>query len=187
MHAFLLLIGQTFFLLLPAYLANIAAAVVGRLAWFKFLGRPIDFNQRLWGQPLFGQNKTWRGLIVGVIVGALVAAGQKLAIDWWPAIKQISLVDFTQTNFLLFGALAGAGALIGDLIKSFFKRRLAIAPGQPWPIFDQLDLVFGFFILTAPLLHCEIKIIIAACLLTMILHPLANLIGYCLKIKKVWW
>ena len=42
-----------------------------------------------------------------------------------------------------FGAWLGLCALLGDLLKSFFKRRLTIAPGRPWIPFDEIDWVAG--------------------------------------------
>ena len=39
------------------------------------------------------------------------------------------------------------GALLGDMGKSFVKRRLGKKRGESWPIADQYDLVAGAFIL----------------------------------------
>ena len=92
-----------------------------------------------------------------------------------------------QSNFIIFGLLAGLGAILGDLVKSFFKRRLGIKSGQSWPIFDQLDFIAGFLFFTYYFSTPSINIIITTCLITLILHPLTNLISYWLGFKKVWW
>ena len=39
------------------------------------------------------------------------------------------------------------GALIGDIIESFFKRRIGKNRGEDWIIFDQLDFIIGALIL----------------------------------------
>ena len=40
------------------------------------------------------------------------------------------------------------GALLGDMTKSFFKRRLGYERGAKFPLVDQLDFVAGAWILT---------------------------------------
>ena len=62
------------------------------------------------GRPLFGTSKTVRGLVVGVGAGALCAL--LLGFDW------------------TIGLLIGAAALAGDLVSSFIKRRMDLAPGS---------------------------------------------------------
>ena len=181
----LLLIVQAFYFILPAYLANMCPVIFAKLGLLKFSAKPIDDNRRLNGQPLFGANKTWRGLISGIIGGIIIAGLQSLLYPL-PFFQQLSLFNYPQ-NWLVFGILAGAGAIIGDLIKSFFKRRINIKAGDSWPVFDQLDFILGFFIFTCLIFWPGWTIFITVCLLTLILHPLTNIIGYLIGWKKVWW
>ena len=83
--------------------------------------------------------------------------------------------------------LAGFGTGLGDLVKSFFKRRIGIKPGGVWPVFDQVDYILGFLVLTYWVVFPGWEVIAIALVLTLILHPLTNLIAYVFKIKKVWW
>lgn len=39
------------------------------------------------------------------------------------------------------------GTMLGDLIKSYVKRRRQIPAGTAWPLVDQLDAVLGAFLL----------------------------------------
>jgi CDP-2,3-bis-(O-geranylgeranyl)-sn-glycerol synthase len=134
---------------------------------------------------LFGSGKTWRGLVSATIVGMLAAGLQALLYDFsW--FNEISLINY-QRSWLAFGFCAGAGAILGDLIKSFFKRRVHISSGGSWPVFDQLDFIVGFFVATWWLLQPGWEVLLAAAVLTLILHPLTNIIAYSLKLKKVWW
>ena len=48
---------------------------------------------------------------------------------------------------LLSITLLAVGALLGDLVKSFFKRRFGKERGSKWPVADQYDLVVGAFVL----------------------------------------
>jgi hypothetical protein len=70
------------------------------------------------GRPLFGPGKTWRGVIVGVLVTGLVA--------------QLLGYGFG------FGLLFGAASLFGDLVSSFVKRRLGMASGDRFIGLDQI-------------------------------------------------
>jgi len=171
---------------LPAYLANMTPVIVAKPKLFEFLNKPIDFDKTWRQKPILGKGKTWRGLVLGTLVAIAVAAGQSLLYRY-ETIQDISIINYNETSFILFGLLAGLGALIGDLIKSFFKRRIGIASGRPWPIADQLDFAIGFMLFTYYLIRPELIIVISVMIITLIAHPLTNIIGYLLKIKKVWW
>jgi len=91
------------------------------------------------GKRVFGDGKTWRGFIGGVIIGSLAGLVQSL-------IEQ-------NPSAILRGFLLSFGALLGDLTGSFIKRRLDIERGQPALGMDQLGfLAMGVFLvlLTLP-------------------------------------
>lgn len=182
----LMLILKAFYFCLPAYLANMSPVIINKIGILKFLNKPIDAGKVWAGKPILGKGKTWRGLVAGVIVAVAVAWLQKILAYYHP-LSAINIVDFDQVSFFLFGFLGGLGAMLGDTVKSFFKRRAGIASGKAWPVFDQLDFVAGYFIFVYLLAQPPVEIIVTAFLITLILHPLTNIIGYALKIKKVWW
>jgi len=179
------LILKAFYLVLPAYLANMAPPIFGRFGWLKSLNRPVDGGIKLGRDYLFGQTKTWRGIMAAVIFGLLTTGIQAWLYDF-DFFRNLSLINYGQ-DFIWFGILAGLGAILGDLVKSFFKRRLHLKSGDAWPIFDQLDFIAGFFLFTWYFVRPDWQIILTVCLMTLILHPLVNIIGYFLRFKKVWW
>jgi len=182
----IILILSAFYFALPAYIANMAPVLIAKPGLCKCLARPID-NDRTWrGKPILGKGKTWRGLIAGVLA-AIIIAGIQMLLFRYSFFQSISVVDFNEVNFLIFGALAGLGAMIGDSVKSFFKRRIGIKSGAAWPIADQLDFIIGFLLFTYCLVRPEIIIMIIVIAITPLLHLLTNVIGYKLKLKKVWW
>ena len=139
------IIIQALWIILPAYIANASAVLVGG-------GTPIDFGKK-WkdGKRILGDGKTWRGLITGAIVG--MAGGFGLSIVAIYAnnsdFKFLGLSDFGQ--FPLMIPMVGAicfGALIGDITESFFKRRVGKDRGEDWIPFDQLDFIVGALILS---------------------------------------
>ncbi|MEK6975224.1 MAG: CDP-2,3-bis-(O-geranylgeranyl)-sn-glycerol synthase [Candidatus Thermoplasmatota archaeon] len=99
----------------------------------------------------------------------------------------------------LFGAFVGFMALVGDAVKSYFKRRTGRDRGRPWVPFDQLDfVVFGLLAMAiaSPLLAdgwvkaalLDDWVVLATLIvLTPLLHFLVNVLGYVLKLKEVWW
>ena len=173
----LILIFQAIYFVLPAYLANMMPVFFAKLGWLKSLGQPIN-------EPLFGTNKTWRGIISAIFGGIIISGIQALLLNF---VFFINLSIYSYHNWLIFGFLAGLGAILGDLFKSFLKRKKGIKSGGSWPVFDQLDFIVGFFIFTYWLARPDWQIIVTAIILTLILHPLTNIIGYALGIKKVWW
>ncbi len=176
---------QAFYWILPAYFANMSPVIFAKLGLLKPLARPMDRGRTMGGKELFGKNKTWRGLAAGII-GATIISGLQAVMYDVPWFKEISLLNY-QSEWLVFGILMGAGAIIGDLIKSFFKRRLGIASGGVWPVFDQLDFIAGSFAFAYFISWPGWHIFVAAMLMTLLLHPLTNLVGYLLGFKKVWW
>ena len=176
---------KSFYFVLPAYLANMAPVIFDKMKILKFLNKPIDGGQKISAQFIFGSSKTWRGLAAGAILGLLTASLQAWLYNS-EFFYNISLVNYSD-NFILFGLLGGLGALLGDLIKSFFKRRLGLPSGASWPVFDQLDFVAGFLFFTYFIVRPPTEIVITVFLITLVLHPLTNLISYFLGFKKVWW
>lgn len=179
------LIIKTFYLLLPAYLANMAPPGFANAGWLKFLAKPVDGGRKWRGDYLFGSSKTWRGIVSATIVGIIVGGIQATLYDSL-YFGGLSLVNYHRYWFI-FGLCGGLGAILGDLAKSFLKRRMHIKSGAPWPVFDQLDFIVGFFVATWWLVHPSWQVMTIGLAMTLILHPFTNVIAYFLKLKKVWW
>ncbi len=169
-----------FWIMVPAYVPNSAAAAVGG-------GTPVDFGKSAKdGRRYLGDGKTWRGLIGGILAGILFGLIQIFLAGYlhWDSLPQHTIVTIT--------ALA-VGALLGDMVKSYFKRRAGKDRGEKWPIADMYDLVAGSLILLcicAPLWVLEyisIWVLIAILILTPLLHRGANIIGYLIGVKDVPW
>lgn len=163
--------------MIPAYVPNPAAVVFGG-------GTPIDFGKNFSdNRRIFGDGKTFRGLFGGILTG--VAVGFLLmAIEGymgWSIHTALSVV------------LLAVGALLGDLVKSFFKRRFNKERGEEWLIADQYDLVVGAFVLLVifdlPWVLEQISPLVAVwiVIITPLLHRAVNIIGYLAGVKDVPW
>jgi len=159
------IIGTALLFIGPSYVANAAPLVLGG-------GRPLDGGRNfLDGRPIFGSHKTLRGLLAGIIAGSLVGLGE-------------SLVD---PRLALAGFAISLGAVSGDLLGAFVKRRLSVKPGGPLPILDQLDFVLGGLVLSFPFLPMSLVSVLIVVLVTPPIHLGTNLGAYLLGIKKTYW
>jgi len=156
----------------PLYIANATPILIHGKT-------PLDFNKKLWGKPIFGKGKTIIGAASGIIAGA--AAGAVIAI-FIPAVLDII------PNYMFLAFMLGLGAILGDLLKSFFKRRYGIKSGEKWDFADQLDFVVGGVILSAIFARMpEWWVVVALLVVTFFIHSATNFVAFRLKLKKVPW
>jgi len=164
---------------LPIGFANMAPVFVKKI---NILNIPIDFNKKINKEPIFGANKTIRGLFAAIILGAFIFLLQKYLFNF-DFFTNISLINYQYIPWFA-GLFIGLGVIIGDVIKSFFKRRLKIKPGQSWIPFDQVDYVLGG-ILFFSWFYIPTLIDIVTLLFTgVILHIIVNVIGFYLGIRE---
>ncbi|MDP3790234.1 MAG: CDP-archaeol synthase [Candidatus Omnitrophota bacterium] len=177
--------------LLPAALGNHAASCGDRI-WLPGILKsglakiaiPIDSGVKWRGKEILGKNKTWRGLLVGIVTGILVSGIQAILFFNTDFFKANTLVDYGKVNFILLGASFGGGALAGDLVKSFIKRRLDKPSGKPWFPWDQLDWIVGAIILSSIVFIPPAKVAIVTALLYVGVHLCSDRIVCRMGIKK---
>lgn len=105
-------------LLLLVTIAN-GAPVLAKRLFGAALARPVDGGARYGdGRPVFGQSKTWRGVVLSIFATSVCAPLVGLSV--W------------------LGAVVGAGAMAGDLLSSFTKRRIARPVSSRAPGLDQI-------------------------------------------------
>ncbi|MFH2027903.1 MAG: CDP-2,3-bis-(O-geranylgeranyl)-sn-glycerol synthase [Nanoarchaeota archaeon] len=167
------------YFMLPAYFANMAPVLVKD--FFKLLNFPIDFNKNFFNKPIFGKNKTYRGLIFAVIFGIITSYMQHILTNF-RFFDSLTFMDYS--NWLIIGFLLGLGAILGDLVESYFKRRVDIRPGDPFIPWDQLDFVIGSLLLVSIIFRPTLKISAVIVIFSFVLHIVINHIGFHLKLKK---
>ncbi|MFC1598012.1 CDP-archaeol synthase [Patescibacteria group bacterium] len=180
----LILIAQLIWFFLSAGVANMAPVIFKKR--FKMLAKPVDCGVQFKGKPLFGDHKTWRGMLVAVVCGGLFYLLQYELTSQFPALVNWAPFDITAGPWW-FGFIFGAGAITGDLVKSFFKRRISIAPGKSWFPFDQIDFLVGAAIIASFFYQITWPMWIILILLGPAFHILFNHIGFWLKIKDNAW
>ncbi len=171
-----------FWTMLPAYVPNNAAVVFGG-------GRPIDDGRTWDGSRVLGDGKTWRGVAGGTLTGAVLALLLNAIEPVITTATALSVPAFPPFVILTlpFGAMAG------DVVASFFKRRVGRERGAAFPGVDQLDFVLGALSLTA-LFAFEwfvetftLPVLVTVLLVTPLLHVGTNIVAYRAGLKSEPW
>ncbi|MCK5282982.1 MAG: CDP-2,3-bis-(O-geranylgeranyl)-sn-glycerol synthase [Nanoarchaeota archaeon] len=183
----ILLILQSIYFIVPAYFANMAPVIAKKLKILQEVNKPIDMNTKFDdGKPIFGKHKTYRGFIVAIIMGIIFAYLQ-MFLYRFSFFRSISITDYSSA--LSLGFLLGFGAITGDLMKSFFKRRLNIKSGKKFIPFDQADFVLGAYIFILPFYSRIITwpLFLSSIIASFFLHIIVNHISFYLGIRKEKW
>ncbi len=174
MYEILVLLAQAFWLIAPAYAANAFPPLLkGKM--------PIDCGKSLNGNRILGDGKTIEGTIGGIIFGVLVGSLQILGYNYIP--KELGLGAMT----LPLALLLSAGAISGDIIGSFLKRRLHIESGRPLFPVDQLDFLLFSLLLASLITSINVWVAVVLVIFTPLIHKIANIIGYFIGVKKNPW
>ncbi|MFX1424928.1 MAG: CDP-2,3-bis-(O-geranylgeranyl)-sn-glycerol synthase [Promethearchaeota archaeon] len=200
-------------LIVPAYISNASMVITGG-------GRPIDGGKVFKdGRRILGDHKTVNGLkgplYVGIPLSFIIYL---IFIVLWAPIKETIIQASSEGQYVLYNdintfqyyfiggqiplnffvllvriVLASYGAVLGDLVGSFLKRRFDIKSGAPFWIIDQLDfalmaLLFvtipGFIWPTVFLLP-DIHIFIFLLIITPAVSIIANTVAYIVGLKSV--
>lgn len=192
-----ILVARALWLMLPAYIANMGATIVGG-------GPPID-GGRHWsdGRRILGDGKTWRGLLLAPAVAVAFTWGLR----WLATVEPLAGWGLSSFGpgpwWVIISYSLGFGALAGDATVSFVKRRRGFERGDKWLGPDQLDFVLGAW-LAALVVSAGLElagatatnwflgaftlpIIVVLLVLTPGLHLVVNYIGWRIGVKEVPW
>jgi CDP-2,3-bis-(O-geranylgeranyl)-sn-glycerol synthase len=165
---------KAFLLMLPAYVSS-PGAVLSRGK------KPVDFGKDFFdGKRILGDGKTFEGLALGTLLGFIAGV-----------IAEFLTEEELYGPFSIF--LISFGGLFGDMCNSFLKRRLSIGRGEKLPVLDQLNIVFGswllcfFFDRNWFFESFNWYIAITVLIMTPLLHRAANILAYKLGLKDVPW
>ncbi len=200
-------------LIVPAYISNASMVITGG-------GRPIDGGKSFRdGRRILGDHKTVKGLkgplYIGIPISFIIFL---LFFILWQPIEGIILQASAEGQYILYNnkdifkyyfiggevpfnflvlfiriILASYGAVVGDLVGSFLKRRFAIKSGAPFWIVDQLDFALiailfvsiPGFIFPQLFYLPDIYILIFLIILTPAVSVIANTVAYLVGLKSV--
>jgi CDP-2,3-bis-(O-geranylgeranyl)-sn-glycerol synthase len=169
--------------MLPAAIANVTPIIAAVTPGLTRFDHPIDGNRKWRGEPIFGSHKTWRGLITGVIMASMTFWLQKNAFAQYDWVRQFcDPVNYNNLPWVL-GPLLGFGALAGDAIKSFFKRRSGVEAGKSWFPFDQLDYIIGAVLISLPFVRLKLIEYVWILVIWFGMHLLFSYLGWMVHLK----
>ena len=190
-----MLIIKMYMTLLGPILAGIVNSIFCKSNILNSLKKPLDFNKKIKRKRIFGDNKTWKGLIgyifFNIIFMVLVGIIYKAC-----NIEKLNFFYINHNNTLLFnilvGALLGLFYALFELPNSFMKRRLDIKPGKtikgPKKYFfiflDQADSVFGVALVVWMFYPIGLKVYLLYILVGAVTHLLINMLLYALHLRK---
>ena len=182
--------AQVLWVLTSTYIANATATLPrGR-------GPPMDFG-RNWrdGRRILGPSKTWSGFWFGTFFAlpfALLQAWLYLIAP--PELRVVPGFGPTLVAALPVAFLLTAGAMTGDALGSFVKRRLGRPSGARTLLLDQMPFVLvpvllGLVLFPATFVPAFLSPegILWLVLFTLGFHAAFNWIGYLIGTKKVPW
>ena len=170
---------------MPAGIGNAAPIFAARLPWLRRLDAPIDLGMSWRGARLLGDHKTWRGLVAGVALATLTLWIEQLLIRNVPLFEPFVAIvpGFTALPLFILGPLLGLGALLGDAVESFFKRRRGTQPGETWFPLDQIDYILGAIVASLVVVRLSLGVYIAAIVLWPAVHIVSSYVGYLFRLK----
>lgn len=163
-----------FWFFLPAGMSNMAPVLGNKIPGWNQWKTPLDLGHTYKGQRIFGTNKSWRGLVSGVLLSSLLG---------WLIFPHLD-IHLSFGNFILLGGASGAGALIGDAVESFFKRQAGVKPGHSWFPFDQLDYIVGGILFSLPFIRLQLIDYLLIVVWYFGLHLLSSYVGFRLGFKE---
>ncbi len=170
---YLSLVFRAILYIMPAYIANASAVI------FRGKSR-IDMGYTFFdGRPVLGKHKTIEGFVGGVVAGTIYGILQ------WYAVPVVDPL----TAFLL-----SFGAMFGDSVGSFIKRRLDLKSGELAPFLDQWDFVLGAYLVLGVAKCFSVNVVLPnlteallILVMTVVIALLANFTAFILGLKDVPW
>jgi CDP-archaeol synthase len=151
-------------LLFLIIIAN-GAPILIRVLLNDELNLAVDFGCKLPdNKRIFGPSKTWRGIFAALVVTSVAA---------W-------LLGYSPE----MGLLVAVCAILGDLLSSFIKRRLAMAPSSAAPLLDQVPESFFPAFIMMQIFNLEIFSVILLVIIFIMVELIISRVLYLWGIRK---
>jgi len=173
---------------IPAGLAAILHMVAVKLDLFPALKMPLDAQHTYRGKRIFGQNKTWRGVVLMVVFSIAGTYFLQFLTGISPTIQSNNILDFNKNSAIFYGVLFGLAYTLGELPNSFIKRQKGIEEGKRGPfihiLIDQADSPIACLIVLWAFTRMDVNFFIAGCFFYLLLHLFFNVLLFLLGIRK---
>lgn len=183
-----MLILQLLVFALPVVVSAILHMVAVKLNWFPQLKIPIDAGKFYRDKRVFGDSKTWRGVILMVVFSILSTYMYAWICSVSDSFNQFNILRFQMYSPAFYGLLYGLGYTLAELPNSFLKRQKGVQEGKSLSlgqiIIDQIDSPLGCLLLLAPFTDMTLTFFISGLFFYLLLHLFFNYLLYLLKLRK---
>ena len=161
-----------------------------KLGWLRSLARPIDAGATLRGKPVFGPNKTYRG-VIAVSFGTAGGVSIQMLIFRAGVGIELGLIDYGNFSVVALGFAMGAAAMLSELPNSFLKRQISIKPGAQggglvgvvFYVLDQVDMLVGIWIVLGLVVVVTVARLLWSVLFLFVAHQVLTVVGYRLGMR----
>ena len=204
------LIVQILWLTAPVILIGIFHMVIVAKNTLASLAIPLDGGSSFRGVRVFGDNKTWRGVVVMILGSSVVGGLQGYTLGSWAFEHGLESLNFSligrdaswgldasptlrlALGYATVNIILGLGYVLGELPNSFVKRRLGIVAGKTghgffgWLFFliDQADSIIAGLLLAVLLFGLSIRLFIIGTLVLTTVHLALNILLFLIRIRK---
>lgn len=182
--------------LLPVIIAGALNMAFCKISFLQSLSIPLDGGKTLRdGKRLFGDNKTYKGLLGYIVLNMLVYILWGLVCS----LGKFSSLNFFYANYpnnvfynAFIGVLLGLAYALFELPNSFLKRRFDVVPGKTasgfkkvfFVFLDQSDSIFGCVLVLCLFFRMPVWFYFCYVLLGAATHIIVNVILYLCKLRK---
>lgn len=175
----------------------LAVAGVVHVVWLRNpcsrrFATPIDRGASWRGRRIFGDNKTWSGLMAMPLAAAMVFALVAQFREYLPARLAAGIWSRSASELALVGLACGLAFMLAELPNSFLKRQLGIGPGAVaqrmvlrvlFLFIDRIDSTLGVLVVLSVLLPVHGMTWVWALLLGICLHWIFSYWLFLLRLK----
>jgi hypothetical protein len=171
----------------PLFVGLVFHGLCIRFGWLHSLAVPIDGGTRLRSRPLFGANKTYRG-VLAVALGASAGYGLQ---SFAPELQPPALRALATPGAAAFGFAIGTAAMLSELLNSLLKRQLDIAPGVAgrgpatllFYLLDQIDFLLGAWLVAWPWVEPTLQRVLWSIVFVLVVHQVISGLGALLGMR----
>lgn len=180
---------QGAWLVSPLFVGFLTHGVCIRVGILSRFARPVDEGVLLRGRRLFGDNKTYRGIVcvaLGTMLGYLL-----LTAAFNPAERPSVSALPSGVLAAVVGLGVGGAAMLAELPNSALKRQLDIRPGAQgsgfsavlFHVLDQVDVLVGAWLVLGIYVPVTPRLVLGSAIFMYLGHQLITVLGYLLGMR----
>ncbi|ODS23833.1 hypothetical protein AB835_06730 [Candidatus Endobugula sertula] len=179
---------QLLMLAFPALGAGVLHMAVVKWNIAPWLKKPLDGGYCWRGKRIFGDHKTYRGVIAMVLLSTLFCYLLMLLVHHSTFWQTYHLLEFDRYPPWFYGMIYGLAYTLSELPNSFIKRQQNITPGNRGSVtnilIDQSDSIVGCLLAIYPFVSISFTFILLGIIFLSVIHIVTNLLLFLLNLRE---